>query len=112
MNDNLNLLISYVCKNLELHKIVLRVPHGMNNPGWGNWKYYLQDDIQELVKSATPLYIRNHIYKIVHIEEVFAIVGDIDYSTLKDELKHTKEELSKANSLILKMKNNTKEWRL
>jgi len=74
MNDDLILLISYVDSKLSLHKIVLTVEHGMNDREWINWKYYEEDSIQEIYKNALPLYIKNHVNKIIHVEKIFQAI--------------------------------------
>ena len=71
MNDDLTLLISYICKDLALHKVVLVVPHGMNSDEWVDWKYFLKDDIQEIYLNALPLHVKNHIHKIIEVENIF-----------------------------------------
>jgi hypothetical protein len=73
MCDDLNLIIAYICSSKELHRIAVRVEHGMNNELSDVFKYYAEPENHDKIKSLLPLYIRNHIDKIVEVTPLFAI---------------------------------------
>ena len=92
MSDDLILLVSYVAKNLSLHKVCLTIPHGMNRDEWSeNWKYYREPQIAKMYKESFPLYIKNHIHAIVAVEEIFATCMAIE------EKKENIDEESRTN---------------
>lgn len=76
MDDDLYLELNYLCKEQELHKVIVTIEHGMNNELGEKFKYYAEEGSLEVIKQKLPLHISNHIEKIVAMNElnVFDVV--------------------------------------
>lgn len=74
MNDDLNLIVTYVSKSKTLEKVFIKVEHGMNLEDWcdDKWKFYKKPTVAKLIKDSLPLYVSNHIDFIVDVESIFA----------------------------------------
>ena len=74
MNDDLNLIITYISKDYRMHKTVLQVEHGMNIDKWDNvLDYYNEPEINKTILDALPLHVSNHIHRISNIESAFDV---------------------------------------
>jgi len=83
MIDDLALVIMYLCKNNDLHKVGIKIEHGLNKTykideeGDDDISYrdvfkYCGEYSDDIIKML-PLYIRQHAVKIVAVEELFTI---------------------------------------
>lgn len=96
MNDDLNLIISYICSSKRLHKVAVSIEHGMNNEIGKLFKYYAEPDNLKLIKAFLPIFIANHIDTIVGVEEIFTIarIPEMDKNSL--EIKETFSRIRNA----------------
>lgn len=74
MNDDLNLILTILTKNDDMSKIVVNIPHGLNDSNWSDWEYYGEEKVFQKYKDILPVYCAAYMKKILHIEEVFAII--------------------------------------
>ena len=72
MNDDLNLLITFVSKSRTIDKVVLHVPHGMNT--FKEYEYFGEDDIWQKYEQLLPLHVTEFIDFVVSVEEIYEIV--------------------------------------
>ena len=75
MNDDLNIVISYVSKSKQLIKVALTIEHGLNNDVIPDWEYFREDDVAGKYLSILPLHVANNVDYIVSVEEIFWIGG-------------------------------------
>lgn len=76
MNDDLNLVLSYLSTSGSLTKVYIRVEHGMNSKEWKDIPRdgELNEDLLPFFEKHLPLFVFNHICSLVSIESVFTMV--------------------------------------
>lgn len=67
MNDDLNLLVSYISKEQDLIKIAMNIKGGLNSREWEDHEYYRDPKILEFYKNNLPEHIANDIDYIVEV---------------------------------------------
>ena len=75
MNDNLNLVISYISKDKSLTKVAISIEHGMNLPIGEQFKWFNEPDSFNLIKSYLPMHVVTDVDFIVDVEEIFWITA-------------------------------------
>jgi len=45
MNDNLNILVTYILKDYTTYKIAMSIEHGLNT--FCDWKYFKEPEVKE-----------------------------------------------------------------
>ena len=75
MNDDLNLLITFLTKSDSMNKIAICIPYGMNLPEWEIWRYFKEDVVEELLRGALPLHIETDCKTFLAVEEIYHIEG-------------------------------------
>jgi hypothetical protein len=77
MNDDLKLILGCYAQRYGLTKIVVNIPHGLNDEilGDGNYKYYKEPEIKERLLRDLPLHCKDMVDEILFIERVFEIVS-------------------------------------
>jgi len=75
MNDDLNLLITFLSIYKTTMKVAIKIEHGMNSWIRENYKYYGEDDVLVFLKEKMPPHVKNDCDIILDIEEIFYIEG-------------------------------------
>lgn len=71
MNDDLNILITFVSTSKTLDKVAIKIPHGMNE--FDGWEFYREDDVWQHMKRFIPPHVQTFIDFVVDVEEIFEI---------------------------------------
>ncbi len=76
MDDDLNLLITFLSIHDEMVKVCIRIEHGMNNEYWGDgWRYWGDPDVIKEYRKIMPMHVESFCKKILMVEEIFDIKG-------------------------------------
>ena len=70
MNDDLNLLITFVSMRRTIDKVALNIEHGMNNDVIPDWEHIRGYDMAEKYTALLPSHISEDIDFIISIEEI------------------------------------------
>lgn len=82
MNDDLNLLVTYITFHLDLMKVAIHIPGGMNHRYWGeHYNLYGEKDVLEAYKKLLPNHISYGMNKIVSVETI----GDVITTNFEDK---------------------------
>lgn len=75
MNDDLNLLITFLSTDEQLVKVAICIPHGMNhsNKDWRNYEYFGEPRIALLLQNAMPPHVKSFCNLILAVEHLFYI---------------------------------------
>ena len=74
MNDDLNLLITFVSKSRTLDKIAISIEHGMNT--FREYEYFNESDAWDKYEKFIPSHVFEFIDFVVQVEEIFHIKGE------------------------------------
>lgn len=75
MNDDLNLVITFLTKNKRIAKVALHIEHGLNNGKLKDWNYFAEEDVLENYKKLLPMHVVSDMDVILGVEEIFWIVN-------------------------------------
>ena len=75
MNDDLNLLITFLSTSDELVKVAICIEHGMNDIDWSDWEFFREPDIEKLYRDTMPMHVENFCKRILAVEDIFDIKG-------------------------------------
>jgi len=75
MNDDLNLLITFLSNDNTMVKTAICVPHGKNLPEWELWRYFREDEVDVLLRNSMNLHVSSFCKTLLAVDIIFDIKG-------------------------------------
>lgn len=74
MSDDLNIILVYICASKHLHRIAIKIEHGLNSELSDAFTYYGEPGNQDKIMKILPPHIKNHIDTILEVIEINDII--------------------------------------
>lgn len=73
MNDDLNILITFLSTDKSIVKVMLHIQHGLNNGMFENWEWFGEPDVYCQYKELLPAHVVSFMDVILEVENIFHI---------------------------------------
>tara|TARA_R110000772_G_scaffold5454_8_gene19539 strand:+ start:6443 stop:6670 length:228 start_codon:yes stop_codon:yes gene_type:complete len=75
MNDDLNLLVTFLSHDDSLVKVAMCIEHGMNDAEWLEYEFFREPEIEAVYRKAMPMHVESFCKTILAVELIFDIKG-------------------------------------
>lgn len=70
MNDDLNLVVTYLNKAKLQAKIAIKIRHGLNKQEWQDIAYFREINVHNMIVGAMPMHLASSVDVILQVEEI------------------------------------------
>ena len=75
MNDDLNLLITFLSTDGTMVKVAVCIPGGMNNRLFDDYEYFREPEVERRLMGQMNMHVESFCKHILDVEKLFDIKG-------------------------------------